>query len=205
VRGLAAALLLALALLPACRKHPPPEPRFVDLEQPGQIPEPVLAEAAQEHGGSFQSAEPSGPGAPNDAGTALVLGPVVAEKVPPRLNPPSGDAGSAVREVIGAGLAADPGLRLVDAPLERLVDDSPRPDLARRGVRYVVKGTVHYEEDSDQVKVFLRAVETKTGSVAAAASGAAPKVDAAAEQATERLVRNLARRLEGRSGIGGNL
>ena len=93
----------------------------------------------------------------------------------------------------------------MDAPLERLVDDSPRPDLARRGIRYVVKGTVHYEEDSEQVKVFLRAVETQTGNVAAAAAGAAPQVDAAAEQATERLVRNLARRLEGRSGIGGNL
>ncbi len=215
-RSLLAAVCLTALLAVGCAKKPynlPPP--VAPLPERGQIPADRLAQAARDHGGSFRGAgsEPVRSAALRQPATAsprashdllVVLGPVQAESVPPHVDPESGDAGEAVRDVIREGVTRSTSVALLDAPTEGHVDDAPRPDLARDGVRFVVKGTVRYPEKGEPVSVFLRAVDTTTGEVAAAASGRAPGPVAAAEQATARLVRNVTERARGGSGIGGS-
>ena len=128
----------------------------------------------------------------------------MAEEVPPHVNPAAGDAGRAVRDAIREGIVHSTSLSLLEAPAEGHIEDTPRPDLADDGVHFVVKGTVRYQDAEQQVSVFLRAVDTATGAVTAAASGRAAGAVSAAEQATARLVRNLTERARGGSGIGGS-
>lgn len=202
-------MVLVLAGALGCAKKLPPNPPLVSLPEQGQLPADVLTQAAADHGGSFRSsgsAAAARDGARVDAASAgivLVVGPVEAESVPPYVDPTRGDAGQAVRDVIREGVTRSTQLSLQDAPREGRVEDTPRPDLADRGVRYVVKGTVRYPDDGGEVDVFLRAVDTRSGEVAAAASGRARGPVAAAEQATARLVRHVSERARGGSGIGG--
>lgn len=213
-RSAPAMLCLAALLAVGCAKRPTNLPAPVaPLPERGQIPVDRLEQAARAHGGSFRSTNtaplrtaslPRGEAPPAPAGLLVVLGPVQAESVPPHVDPTSGDAGNAVRDVIREGIARGTSVALLEAPAEGHVEDAPRPDLARDGVRYVVKGSVRYPEEGEPVSVFLRAVDTTTGQVAAAASGRAPGPVAAAEQATARLVRNVTERARGGSGIGGS-
>lgn len=202
-------LVLALATALACAKAPPPNPPLVPLPEGGQIPADVLQQASADHGGSFRSSRDAAPPQARTAaparkgGIGMVVGPVRAESVPPHVDPTRGDAGQAVRDVIREGMARSTRIALHEAPREGQIEDAPRPDLADRGVRYVVKGTVRYSEEGGPVDVFLRAVDTRSGEVAAAASGQASGPVAAAEQATARLVRNVSERARGGSGIGG--
>ncbi len=205
-RRTAVLMILLLVGALACAKRLPPEPALVPLPERGQLPADVLTQASVDHGGSFRTtggAPPAAAAGSVSTGVVLVVGQVRAESVPPHVDPTGGDAGQAVRDVIREGVARSTQLSLRDAPREGQVEDTPRPDLADRGVRYVVKGTVRYPEEGGEVDVFLRAVDTRSGEVAAAASGRAHGPVAAAEQATARLVRHVSERARGGSGIGG--
>lgn len=178
--------------------------------QGGQLPGVVVREASDQHGGSMISSpapeantatatgadgtvSESAPGT-NSATTAdtteaaisggltVVLGPVNAERLE---NVPgnTGDAGQRIREVISQRLTATADMTLLDAPEERYIDDSPRPDLARKGIKYVIKGVASHSAGSGAFTVFLRAVDTRTGKVALVASARNQSRDQAAQEA----------------------
>lgn len=125
-------------------------------------------------------------------GNKIVLGPVVFEKGGSGTSS-VGDAGNRIREIISQRIAKVDGLTLLDSPEDRFNIDSPRPDLARKGVRYVVKGVSSINKDGGVYKVFLRVVDTATGKVSMIVSGKNADPDVAAQQASERLVVKLNR------------
>lgn len=200
--GCVVVVVLGVAAASGCgRNKPAPRiapPSFPPLEEEGQIPEKVLRDAAARHGGAMApqlggvtAQTASGQtAAVGSGGLAVVLGPIAAETEAEAMRDDA-DAGSSIREVIAQGLTANREVTLVDAPEERFVDDSPRPDLARQGIRYVVKGVVSRSGSSGQVTVFLRAVETSNGEVAMVASGRSAKVHEAAGEAVGRLLKKL--------------
>lgn len=203
VRILAMLLLAALPIwaCASCEEPPPPHPMrdaLGGLPEDGQLSKEVVEEAAAAHDGSFLGPGGARPGTPGaDAANGVIVGPLRAEEVPPHLNPASGDAGFALRGVIGERIAAADGLSLHDAPQERLVDDSPRPDLARKGVRFIVKGTVKFSKEQGEVLVLLRAVETRSGKVVEFTSARGSEPGATARDAASRLAAKLAARVRG--------
>lgn len=181
--------------------------------QGGQLPGFVVREASDQHGGSMvpaaispapgtnaatatnanEAAPESTPGAnaATNAGTnvasvsdglTVVLGPVNTENLG---NAPgaTGDAGQSIREVISQRLTATAEMTLFDAPEERYINDSPRPDLARKGIKYVIKGVASHSAGSGAFTVFLRAVDTQSGKVARVASARNQSRDQAAKEA----------------------
>jgi hypothetical protein len=130
----------------------------------------------------------------------LVVGPIQAEQVPPHLDPPSGNAGAALRAAIEAALQADTRLSLVEAPSEGLSGDAPRPDLARKGIRYVVKGNVNYQQETSEVRVFLRAVDTGSGKIVDVASARGQDPLQVSREAARGLAGKLGGRLTGGAG-----
>jgi len=120
---------------------------------------------------------------------SVVLGPVSSDDA----QKASGDAGQRIREVISQELSSMDGLTLIDAPEERYKNDSPRPDLAAKGIRFVIKGTSSYNPESENTTVFLRIVATQSGKVSGVASGRGPTQDEAAKETTQRLIRKLER------------
>lgn len=184
-----------------CQDPPPPHPMTQPLGQlpeQGQLPKEVVEEAAATHAGSFTGDGGVRPGAaPSSANQGVVLGPVRAEKVPPHVSPEAGDAGIGLRAVIEERIAAGGTLTLHDAPSERLIDDAPRPDLARKGVRFVIKGTLRLGKDTGEALVLLRAIDTGNGNVVEFTSARAGEPAAAARDAADRLVSKLAARIAG--------
>lgn len=168
--------------------------------QGGQLPVEVVQQASDEHGGSMvsASAKPSatggavmpGPTLPAGKSVTLVLGPVDAERLE-GTQAGSKDAGQGIREIISQRLTASGRITLLDAPEERFIDDSPRPDLARKGIQYVVKGIASFNTDSSEVTVFLRAVETMSGKVVMVASARDRSRDSAAAEASDRLLNKM--------------
>jgi hypothetical protein len=194
VLGLACLLLTAGC---ASRKPISPGPAEVfspTTDQGGQIPAEVVAQAAGDHGGSMTAlAGPAEEGertSPARAGITVVLGPINAEQLD-RVEAGAPDAGQSIREIISQQLTAGKTLTLFDAPEERFIDDSPRPDLARKGVRFVVKGVVSSSTVSQEITVFLRAVDTSSGKVALVASSRNSSRNQAAIDAAERLLQKL--------------
>ncbi len=122
----------------------------------------------------------------------VVLGPVILEKSDSRGSDIS-DAGNRIREIISQGIATIENLSLLDSPEDRFNIDSPRPDLARKGVRLVIKGVSSVKQNGGLYKVFLRAVDTASGKVSIIVSGSHKDPDIAAEQASKRLVKKLKR------------
>jgi hypothetical protein len=192
-------------LLAACAFAPIEMPEEGDgitdaTEQGGQLPLEVVQQASNEHGGSMvtASAQPAaagGAGVPGSSmavgkGVTLVLGPIDAERLQDSQGG-SGDAGKSIREIISQRLIASGGITLLDAPEERFINDSPRPDLARKGIQYVVKGIASFNAGSSEVTVFLRAVETMSGKVAMVASARNQSRDAAAFAASDRLLNKM--------------
>lgn len=202
-RILATLLLAALPIwaCASCKEPPPPHPMrdaLGSLPEDGQLPKEVVEQAAATHDGSFLGPGGARPGTPGAAmANGVIIGPLRAEEVPPNLNPASGDAGLALRGVIGERIAAATELSLHDAPEERLIDDSPRPDLARKGVRFVVKGTVKFTKEKSEVLVLLRAVETRSGKVVEFTSARGTEPSATAREAASRLAAKLAARVRG--------
>ena len=96
-------------------------------------------------------------------GPAVVLGALTTRSDDTDVRP--------VRETIAERISSSGKLRLVDAPEEEFAKNTPRPDLARRGIKFIVKGAVTYGKASGQTTVFLRVVDTSTGHVAVVASG----------------------------------
>ncbi|MFZ7112980.1 MAG: hypothetical protein ACOWYE_14950 [Desulfatiglandales bacterium] len=168
-------------------------------EQGGQLPVETVQQASDHHGGSMISetghvADEGVPLAREESigrGITVVLGPVNAERLEGG-DGASKDAGQRIREVISRRLTASGRITLLDAPEERFIDDSPRPDLARKGVKHVIKGIASCGSDKDEVTVFLRAVDTMTGRVAMVASARSRSRDAAADEATGRLLTKMA-------------
>lgn len=201
-------LFVTLAVGLACAKKAPPHPMTDPIgraEARGQVPADVLAEATATHGGSFDedTGTAGGDAAPGTEYARtdvpkVVLGPVIAEEVPPNVDPVQGDAGAALRSAISQQLGG-PGLVLLDLPEERFTSGSPRPDLARRGVRFVVKGTVRFTQQSSEASVYLQAIETQSGEIRAFASAKNAQAEVAAREAAGRLARDL----RGRLGLAG--
>lgn len=126
------------------------------------------------------------------SGSALtvVLGPINAERLE-KANQGVSDAGQSIREMISQKLTSNSEVTLYDAPKERFINDSPRPDLARKGVRFVIKGVVSSSTVSDDITVFLRAVNTATGKVAMVASARNTSIDQAVDDSAARLLKKL--------------
>ena len=194
---------------------------YEPAEEPGQIPHPTLKSASNRYGGALQeqapqpeaaaaeegdspgmeamnvtSREPAQPSKPSQEKASatkpvmrVVLGPVGTDGA----QGAPGDAGKRIREVISLQLSEVDKLTLIDAPEERSKNDSPRPDLAAKGIRYVVKGTSSYNPESENTTVFLRIVATQSGKVVGVASGRGPTQDEAARETTKRLIRKLER------------
>jgi hypothetical protein len=138
-----------------------------------------------------ESVDSAGQVSPQDDGRiTVVLGPVNAEQLE-QAGVDGIDAGQSIRETISQRLTAENSVTLFDAPQERFIDDSPRPDLARRGVRFVVKGVVSSSTVSREITVFLRAVNTASGKVAMVASARDASRNQAAVEAADRLIRKL--------------
>lgn len=157
---------------------------------PGQIPVEVLREVSTRYEGSMDlgtEAQSTGGGKTIN----VILGPVNLENFETPPPPPAVDAGQRIREVIAQKITARQGIGLVDAPKERFINDSPRPDLARRGIKYVVKGVASFNEGSGKTTVFLRLVNTSTGKVVMVASGRSKNQDEAASMAAEHLLNKL--------------
>ncbi len=215
-------MLLATLFLTGCVPESPPvndmiEPKPIGYisdstdQQGGQLPENVVRKASEIHEGSMLPSQ-SQMNAQKSAvevetqtsiqattivsdtasGITMILGPVNAQRV---INEEevSSDAGQSIREVISQVLTSSSDITLFDAPEERLVDDSPRPDLARKGVKFVIKGVASTSRDSGETTVFLRAVNTMTGKVAMVASAR----DKSRNQAAEQTARNLLQKITG--------
>ncbi len=180
---------------PAPPPSPPVQKVFTPTTQPGQIPEQVLREASERYEGSYDldgaagAADAVGNAGQQNQGLKVVLGPINSERLG-NMGGRSRDAGQRIREVISQKIALT-DITLVDAPEERFINDSPRPDLARKGVKYVIKGIAGYSSDSDENTVFLRVVATKTGKVQMVASARAAGSDEAAARATVNLLEKL--------------
>jgi TolB-like protein len=205
-------LLFCLAGLIACQTYetlppPPPPPAiqeppakvFSPVKEDSQIPEDRLKEASRRYDGALTTSSPTPASQPEarvpvpaspaagDNRHSLVLGPIVCE------NSPAGNrnAGQGLREAIARELTSNRDIQLIDAPEERYKNDSPRPDLARRGIRYVVKGVASFSQKSGKTTVFLRAVNTSSGEVAAVASGRHTDPNQAAGDAARGLMQKL--------------
>ncbi|MCP5056653.1 MAG: hypothetical protein GY937_07985 [bacterium] len=200
-----AILLLGVMPIWACsscdKKAPHPmRDALGQLPEDGQLSKEVVEDAAATHDGSFLGPGGARPGTPGaDSASGVIIGPLRAEEVPPHLDPVSGDAGLGLRGVIGERIAAAGTLNLHDAPGERLIDDSPRPDLARKGVRFIIKGTLKFSKEQGEVLVLLRAVETRSGKIVEFTSARGPVADEAAREAANRLAVKLAARVGGGS------
>ena len=165
--------------------------KFVPVGQGGQLPEEVVREASARYEGSMDRA-PATAAAPGsqESGLSAVLGPINLEKLedsPKEVH----DAGQRIRGVIARQITAHGWITLIDAPKERFIDDSPRPDLARRGIKYVIKGIASYSKNSGNTTVFLHVVDTGTGKVTMVGSGRAKTSDDAATQATKRILKKM--------------
>jgi hypothetical protein len=189
--------IVCIILLTGCatRDSSPPESPEVFApasEQGGQIPADIVQQASMRHGGSMtESVDSAGQVSPQDDGRiTVVLGPVNAEQLE-QAGVDGIDAGQSIRETISQRLTAENSVTLFDAPQERFIDDSPRPDLARRGVRFVVKGVVSSSTVSREITVFLRAVNTASGKVAMVASARDASRNQAAVEAADRLIKKL--------------
>lgn len=153
------------------------EDEKVEANQPAssQVSAPAAVEAIPKH----RSSE-----------LALVIGPIVLEEQNSGEKVES-DAGRTVREIIAKHISELKSVRVLDAPEERNIDDAPRPDLAKKGVRFVVKGTASTRGSSNEMQVFLRVVETTTGKINMIVSGQDKDLNTAATQASERLAKKL--------------
>ncbi len=204
-------LMLLLILMPGCQfidnPTPPPPPAekpvgshpklFQPVGDDSQIPDAKLRETSLRYGGALNSVvtppnlDQQSLAAPAEidgsSQLSLVLGPLTNE------NAGTGDfnASQSLRETIAHEFTANHDLTLVDAPEERYKNDSPRPDLASRGIRYVVKGVVSFSEKSGKTTVFLRAVYTVNGKVKAVASGRHQEARQAAGEAARTLLHKL--------------
>lgn len=202
-------LLLSMVLLSACVQkkpplspaQPPPQKQFRPVPDDSQLSQKQLKEASTRYGGSMNAvveppnldrasvetpgdAEPAMPRQPS-----LVLGPVWADSLSGKFS--HGEASQKIREIITGVFTRGGKVIVVDAPEERYKNDFPRPDLAARGIRYVVKGVVSFNKASGQNTVFLRAVRTSTGKVKAVASARHTEKDQAAHQAAGILMKRL--------------
>jgi hypothetical protein len=186
---------------PAMPVPPPPRKEFRPVPDDSELSENQLKEASIRYGGSMnavveppnldqasieypESTDPVMPHQPS-----LVLGPVLSENMSGQSD--GKDAGQAIRETITKIFTGDNKVIVVDAPEERYKADSPRPDLAARGIRYVVKGVVSFNQESGQNTVFLRAVRTSTGKIRAVASARHDETNLAASQAAVIILERL--------------
>jgi hypothetical protein len=182
-----------MLILAGCAPEPP---RYVSLqsqelppqEREGQIPAKVLEDASQRYSGAMKADEI----APETAaqGIQIIIGPIQFERMTDE-GPTSADAGQEVREILTQEMTRNQRITLVDAPEERLIDDAPRPDLANRGIQYVLKGTASASRASGKISVFLRMVATSSGEVAYVASGQSMQVNEAVMQAAQRLMTDI--------------
>ncbi len=179
-------LLLLIAIGCQTRKASIRSQSFQVKEYDGQIPIEVLRDASAQHGGSIE-VEPADPELRHDGSIKVVLGPINTERMS-ESGPISTDAGQVIREVIVQKFNEKEKMIIVDAPEERYIEDSPRPDLAKRGIRLVIKGVTSQSSSSEKTTVFLRAVETATGKVFQVASGRADTLNDTAIQATNKLL-----------------
>ncbi|WP_022668974.1 hypothetical protein [Desulfospira joergensenii] len=165
-------------------------------DQGGQIPEKIAVQASESHGGSMIASKVANGGDKTEPqtmgpeGITMILGPINAERLVNNKGV-SVDAGQSIRETISQKLTGSKEISLFDAPEERFIDDSPRPDLSRRGVKFVVKGVASTGSDSNETTVFLRAVDTMTGKVAMVASARHESQNQAAEEAAQRLLTKI--------------
>lgn len=176
----------------------PPSKHYEPAREEGELPYPVLQSSSKRYGGALQDqgADDAPPAAAPGSAVAevprlsVVLGPVTADN---ETEDGEGDAGRRIREVISEQLSMMQGLTLIDAPEERYNNDSPRPDLMAKGIRFVIKGTSSFNPESNSTTVFLRIVETRSGKVFGVASGRGASQDEAAGETTRRLIRKLER------------
>jgi hypothetical protein len=180
---------------------PPPNKTFRPVPDDSKLSETQLKEASIRYGGSMnavveppnldrasmQQPESNDPAMPDQP--SLVLGPISSENISGQTG--GMDAGQAIRETITGVLTQNGSVIVVDAPEERYKNDSPRPDLAARGIRYVVKGVLSFNQESGQNTVFLRAVHTGTGKIKAVASARHAESDQAALQAATIMLERL--------------
>jgi hypothetical protein len=185
-----------LLLMGGCASENPPPPIPLEVftptaDQGGQIPAEVAQKASSAHGGSMTGTAETGALSTAAGGNiSVVLGPINAEQLD-NVEDGAPDAGQGLRETISQKLTAANEITLFDAPEERFINDSPRPDLARKGVKFVVKGVVSSSTVSEEITVFLRAVNTSSGKVALVASARHASRSQAAIEAAERLLQKL--------------
>ena len=200
-------LMFLLIILAGCQSVEPPPPAekpsesypkfFQPVGEDSQIPKQKLQETSQRYGGALNSVvappnlDQQSLTAPPETGMptqlSLVLGPLTNEN----MGSDNPNANQSLRETIAHEFTANHDLILVDAPEERYKNDSPRPDLASRGIRYVVKGVVSHSQKSGNTTVFLRAVYTINGKVKAVASGRHQEDNQAAGEAARSLLKKL--------------
>ena len=186
--------VLILCVVSACSPHrgimkegpSVTKPDFEALPQEGQLPEEVVTESAERYGGSMDPQGELSASGVAPAGMVVVMGPITSEKGMVAI-----DAGQKIREVIAMVITTDGEVTLVDAPEERYINDSPRPDLAKRGIKAVIKGVASYSASSEKITIFLRSVDTATGNVLAIASGRNSILDDAATEASTLLMKKL--------------
>ncbi|MDM8543724.1 hypothetical protein QUF90_21835 [Desulfococcaceae bacterium HSG9] len=164
-----------------------PSQEFPAKEYKGQVPANVLQEASRRYDGSIETGSQEGP---SDQAIRVIIGPIKLERMTEK-GPISSDSGQQIREIVAQSVNKHPRLTLIDAPKERFIDDSPRPDLAKRSIRYVLKGTASSSQTSGKINILLRMVATKNGEVAYMARGQSQNLDDAAIQAANRMINKI--------------
>ena len=189
------AMILFLAAAGGCRTAAPPRyspPPIAAARGSGQIPPGVLSGAVSGH--PARSGERAAPSAAAfseaDGEITLVLGPLVIESGG-RQGAETGDGGLKIREVIAQALAGAGNIILVDAPNESRESNSPRPDLAGKGIRYLIEGNGGVNAASGEATVFLRGVATQTGQVEMISSGRDRSAELAASAAVKQMIAKL--------------
>lgn len=156
----------------------------------GQLPEQVVREASARYGGSMEPDIKTSSTQEKSTRLSVALGTISSQRSRDG-GQFSRDVEKRIRDVIARRISLHKNITMLDSPGERLFNDSTRPDLARRGIKLVIKGVASYNKSSGETTVFLRGVETATGKISIAASGRAGSPDLAAAQAANRLLEKL--------------
>lgn len=200
-------LVLLPGMLLAC--NPPISPR-PEYSPPGEwrhgdenlIPDKVVRDASTRYGGTSSLQKESSRPAPQIKQQTRSTASVPALKRPPKGPPvalleklalegvPIKDSATLSEKLVGALKTQD--VVQVQHSLDEASDKSgARPDLASKGVTYLIKGQARISEKPREVKVFLHAIDTQSGKIIAFVSGKSRELESAAEHAGKRMAKKL--------------
>lgn len=124
-----------------------------------------------------------------DSRGKLLLGTIQAERVGVSQQNPESEG--RVREVISHELSAATGSVIIDGSEKSVPQEQDRQELARNGVVFIIKGQTSRRNSTNMNSVFLQAINTESGHVAAATAGRSKDIDRAAQEAASRLALEL--------------